>query len=125
MLRGKGGQRVQGREVDVVVLVVCRSGPEIERPALPQQRSINKFARGHRHCPKSLLARNVVTAPNEAPKKAQMMSLVDYSSSEDDEDDETVVKVPNETVGTSTSKLPSLPSGFHDLYSGTCFLLLD
>jgi len=41
------------------------------------------------------------------------MSLVDYSSSGEEEDDE-----PSLAAGIETSKLPMLPPDFHDLYSG-------
>ena len=41
------------------------------------------------------------------------MRLVDYSSDEDDEEDE----IPD-TVPIPASQLPVLPADFHDLYSG-------
>jgi len=41
------------------------------------------------------------------------MRLVDYSSDEDDKEDE----IP-ETAPIPASRLPVLPSDFHDLYSG-------
>jgi hypothetical protein len=42
------------------------------------------------------------------------MRLVDYSSDEDDEEEDEVA----ETVSIPASLLPVLPSDFHDLYSG-------
>jgi len=41
------------------------------------------------------------------------MRLVDYSSDEDDEDEKIA-----ETAPIHASRLPVLPSDFHDLYSG-------
>jgi hypothetical protein len=63
-------------------------------------------------------------ARNDGARYSGMMSLVDYSSSEDEQNEESALKVANETSRTIT-KPPSLPTDFYDLYSGTSFLRLD
>jgi hypothetical protein len=85
-----------------------------------QQRTINKFASGLVNGQK----RTLPASTDDGARHGAMMSLVDYSSSEDEQNEESALKVANETSRTTT-KLPSLPSDFYDLYSGTSFFRLD